>query len=52
MELRIEGEIKLMKPEDWEKWEWFDLDEVPKNLFVSARNAIDSYLSKKVCISE
>lgn len=48
----IEGDIKLLKPEDWETWEWFDLDKLPKNLFASAKNTINSYLSKQVCVSE
>lgn len=48
----IEGEIKLLKPEDWEKWEWVDIDKIPTNIFVSAKYTIESYISKKVCVSE
>lgn len=48
----IEGEITNLHPEDWEKWEWFDLDEIPTKLFPSAKNAIESYLTNKVCVSE
>lgn len=50
--VEIEGEIKILKPNDWEKWEWFDLYKIPEKLFISARLAIDSYLLKKVCVSE
>lgn len=50
--VKIEGEIKLLKPDDWEKWEWVDLNKIPENLFISAKLAIDSYLLKKVCVFE
>ena len=49
---QISGEIKLLKQEDWEKWEWFDLDKLPKNIFPSAKNALDSYMKQRVCVSE
>ena len=48
----IAGEIKRMKPDDWESWEWFDLTSLPSNIFPSAKNTIDSYLTSRVCISE
>ena len=50
--VEIEGEVKVLKPDDWEKWEWFELEKLPQNLLPSAKNTIDSYLLKKVCISE
>ena len=40
----IEGEPKIMKSEDWQKWEWFDLDNLPENLFKPAENLIKCYL--------
>lgn len=48
----IEGEPKLLKPDDWEKWEWFDKDHIPKNLFPDAENLIDCYFKKKFTVSE
>lgn len=48
----IDGELKNLHSEDWEKWEWFDKDKIPQNLFPAAKNVIDSYLQNKVCISE
>lgn len=50
--VKMNGEPNLHKPEDWEKWEWFDMDKIPTNIFASAKYTIDSYLSKKVCVSE
>jgi len=49
---KIKGEINLLKPEDWEKWEWFEINKLPKNLFAAAKQTIESYISKKVCSSE
>lgn len=48
----IDGESKVMMPEDWEKWEWFDLASIPDNLFPPAKNLIKCYQRKKVCVSE
>ncbi|MBI5614598.1 NUDIX domain-containing protein [Candidatus Gottesmanbacteria bacterium] len=48
----IEGDLKNLMPVDWEKWEWFDFSHIPKNLFPSAKNVIDSYLKKVVNVEE
>ena len=48
----IDGETKNLKPEDWEKWEWFDKDKIPNNLFPAAKNVIDYYLENKICGEE
>ena len=48
----IDGEPKVLFPEDWEKWEWFDKDNLPKNLFPATKNLIDSYLKNEVTVSE
>ena len=50
--VKISSEPQLLKPDDWEKWEWFDLNKIPPNIFPSAKYTIDSYLSKKICVSE
>lgn len=48
----IKGEVTLMKSEDWEKWEWFDKDKIPKNLFPAADSIIECYLQNKVSVTE
>lgn len=48
----ISGDIKNQHPQDWEKWEWFDKDKIPGNLFPAAKNVIDCYLKNKVCTAE
>src|ERR1041385_5273680 len=37
----MDGETQNLIPEDWEKWEWFDKQHLPNNLFPAARNLID-----------
>ena len=46
------GEPKLLLPDDWERWEWFQKDSLPKNLHPAARHLIDCYLQKKVNVAE
>jgi 8-oxo-dGTP diphosphatase len=48
----IEGEPANKNPEDWDKWKWFDLDDLPADLFPPARNVINSFKQKKVCVEE
>lgn len=52
---KINGNINLHKPiksADWEKWEWFNINKVPNNLFPATKNLVECYLQKKVNISE
>jgi ADP-ribose pyrophosphatase YjhB (NUDIX family) len=46
----IDGEPKNLIPEDWEKWEWFNKDAVPDNLFPAAKNLIECYLKNKFTV--
>ena len=48
----IDGKPKLLIPEDWERWEWFDKDKIPDNLFPATKNLINCYLKEKFIISE
>lgn len=48
----MDGEPKVLLPEDWEKWEWFEKDHIPDNLFPATKNLLDSYLQNKVTVSE
>lgn len=48
----IDEEPKNLIPEDWEKWEWFDRNSIPKNLFPATKNLIQSYLKNKVNVCE
>lgn len=48
----IDGEPKVLLPEDWVEWEWFDIDAIPANLFPATKNLIDSYRQGKVNVAE
>jgi len=48
----IDGEPKVLLPEDWESWEWFGKDEIPENLFPATENLIKCYLENKFCVHE
>ena len=46
----IEGEPKVMEPDVILKWEWFDINNLPKNIFSPSKKTIDCYLSHKFYI--
>lgn len=50
--VEIDGEPKILIPEDWEKWGWFNKTEIPENLFPATKNLIDCYLKNKFIVSE
>jgi ADP-ribose pyrophosphatase YjhB (NUDIX family) len=49
---KIDGEPKVLLPDDWVRWEWFDAAKIPGNLFPAAKNLVESYLSKRVNVAE
>ncbi len=40
------GEVKTMEPETIMEWKWFDLDELPENLYKPSQKCIEKYKSK------
>ena len=48
----MDGEPKLLLPEDWKQWEWFDVNSIPGDLFPATRNLIECYKKGTVCASE
>ncbi|MBI2084733.1 MAG: NUDIX domain-containing protein [Candidatus Aenigmarchaeota archaeon] len=44
------GEPKLMKPEDWKEWKWFDKNKIPDKLFPSGELTIKCFLENKSTI--
>lgn len=42
-----EGEIKLMEPEKCEEWKFFDIDNLPENIFDSHQDLIKAFIEKK-----
>jgi 8-oxo-dGTP diphosphatase len=41
-----DGEPKLMEPDKFEKWEWFDLHNLPENVFAGHQKMVPAYLGK------
>lgn len=41
------GDLKAMEPTKEDKWEWFDLNNLPKNLYSPTRHFIDAYKELK-----
>lgn len=41
------GEPKLLEPEKFEQWKWFDIENPPKPLFKAAELALKSYKNGK-----
>lgn len=50
--VEIDKEPINLIPEDWEKWEWFDKDNIPSNLFPATKNLIECYSQGEVNVSE
>ena len=38
-----EGELKVMEPEKINEWKWFDLNDLPNNIYTPSKNMIDEY---------
>ena len=38
------AEIKVMEPTKEDRWEWFDLDKLPQNLYSPSKKFIEEYL--------
>jgi 8-oxo-dGTP diphosphatase len=41
------SEPKVLEPEKCENWSWYDLDDLPKNLFYQMQLALESYKTGK-----
>lgn len=44
------GELTICEPHKCEKWEWFDMHNLPANIFVSHQEFIRAFLEKQVFI--
>ena len=40
------GELKNMEPDVCEKWDWFDINDLPKPMFYAHKDFIRDYLNK------
>jgi hypothetical protein len=46
----VEGTPEITEPDVLIRWEWFDLDKLPQNIFSASKKTIDCYLQKKFYI--
>lgn len=45
--LSCEGTLKVMEPNKIDKWEWFELNKLPNNLYTPTKNMINEYVRKE-----
>ena len=41
------GELKIIEPEKIDKWEWFDINELPQNIYTPSKNMITEYIKRE-----
>ena len=41
---KYNGELKIMEPTKEDEWRWFDLDNLPENIYSPSRKFIEDYL--------
>ena len=44
----FDGEVKVMEPDEITEWEWFDLNNLPENIFFPSAKVLKNYLSHKI----
>lgn len=42
---KYKGEVKTMEPDEIIKWEWFDLNNLPENLYFPSKIVLNNYLN-------
>ena len=45
--LKYKGKAKVMEKDKEDEWKWFDLDNLPDNLYTPSRKAIETYLKRE-----
>jgi 8-oxo-dGTP diphosphatase len=43
-----EGELKAMEPEEITEWKWYNLNNLPENIFLPSAKVIKNYLNKSI----
>lgn len=44
---KYSGDLKIMEPTKEDKWEWYNLDNLPENLYSPTKHFIDKYKETK-----
>lgn len=42
-----EGELKVMEPNKIDKWSWFELNNLPDNIYTPTKNMLNEYLRRE-----
>ena len=42
-----EGELKVMEPNKIDGWSWFDLNNLPDNIYTPSKNMLDEYIRRE-----
>lgn len=50
--VEAEGIEKLKNKEDWEEWEWFNLEKLPEKLCAPAKLTLKSFSENKISVSK
>lgn len=43
-----EGNVQTMEPETILRWEWFDINDLPTNMYMPSKKGIENYLINKL----
>ena len=50
--IEVEGEPKVMEPDEITEWKWFEMDKLPINVFDPSKNLLVCYLNKKIALDK
>jgi len=45
---KFSGELKVMEPEEIVEWKWFDINNLPTNIFPPSKKMAQNYLSGRI----
>jgi ADP-ribose pyrophosphatase YjhB (NUDIX family) len=45
---KYSGELKTMEPEEITEWDWFDINNLPSNLYNPSKKLLDNYLKNSI----
>lgn len=48
----FEGEARVMEPDEITEWKWFDLNDLPKNIYFPSVKVLECYKTKKFNLNE
>lgn len=44
---KYSGDLKIMEPTKEDEWKWYDLDNLPNNIYTPTKHFIEKYKSNK-----